>query len=179
MSTNQRHAMRLREKLVVTDESDLFELKPRMTDHLRVSKLTGSTKLSGERDSGRGAEYVEDGSVAMRSGTVEYSKNHPMFGLGFGPKKTENPIGNHLVSGLKPSEALSLPNRPSKDTNKFYKKAKQNSSELAEPRRLATACFGLVRKQQTESYTTQVVDSYPEVEDLLAQATRETRLNAS
>ena len=41
----------------------------------------------------------------------------------------------------------------------------RNSSELDEPRRLPTACFGLVRKQETESYATQVVYSQPEVED--------------
>ena len=51
----------------------------------------------------------------------------------------------------------------------------RNSSELAEPRRLTTACFGLVRKQETESYATQVVDSNPKVEDREAQATREMK----
>ena len=51
----------------------------------------------------------------------------------------------------------------------------RNSSELAEPRRLPAACFGLVRKQETKSYTTKVVDSQPEVEDRGAQATQETK----
>ena len=51
----------------------------------------------------------------------------------------------------------------------------RNSSELAEPRRLPTACFGLVKNQETESYATQVVDSYPGVEDRGAQATREIK----
>ena len=117
MLTNQRQTTRLREEIVVTDESDLYKLKPRMTDHLRVSKLTSSTKLSGERDSGRGAEYVEDGSVAMRSGTVQHSRDRLEFGFGFGPKETIHP------SDLELSETFSLPKRSSKDTNPFYKKA--------------------------------------------------------
>ena len=78
-------------------------------------------------------------------------------------------------TGLEPSETFSLPNRPSKDTNPFHKKATRNSSELTVPRRLPTACFGLVRKQETESHATQVVDSQPEVEDRGAQATREIK----
>ena len=73
------------------------------------------------------------------------------------------------------SETSSLPKRPSKDTNKFYKKTMQNFSELASSRRLPTACFGLVRKQETESYATQVVDSHPEFGVRGAQATRETK----
>ena len=51
----------------------------------------------------------------------------------------------------------------------------RNSSELAKPHRLPTACFGLVRKQETESYATQVEDSQPEVEDRGVQATREMK----
>ena len=51
----------------------------------------------------------------------------------------------------------------------------RNSSELAESRRLPTACFGLVQKQETESYATQVVDSQPEVEGRGAQATWATK----
>ena len=51
----------------------------------------------------------------------------------------------------------------------------RNSSELAEPRRLPTACFGLVWKQETELHTTQVVDLQPEVGDRGAQATREIK----
>ena len=92
-----------------------------------------------------------------------------MFGIGFGPKEID------YLSGLELLEICSLPKRPSKDTNHFYKKAMRNSSELAESRRLPTACFGLVRKQQTESYATQVVDSYPKVEDCGAQATQQTK----
>ena len=82
-----------------------------------------------------------------------------MFGFGFGPQETD------YLSDLRMSETFSLPKRPSKDTNNSYKKANQNSSELAEPRRLPTACFGLVQKQETELYSTQVVDSQPEVEE--------------
>ena len=94
MLTNQRQTTQLREEIVVTDESDLYKLKPRMTDHLRVSKLTSSTKLSGERDSGRGAEYAEYGSVAMRSGTIQRSRDQLEFGIGFGPKETDHTVGS-------------------------------------------------------------------------------------
>ena len=92
---------------------------------------------------------------------------HPMFGLGFGPKETD------YLSDLRTSETFDFPKKPSKDTNNLYKKAMRNSSELAEPRRLPTACFGLVRKQETESYKTQVVDSQPGFEERGAQATQE------
>ena len=51
----------------------------------------------------------------------------------------------------------------------------RNSSELAESRRLPTACFVLIRKQKTESYATQVVDSQPEFGDRVALHTRETK----
>ena len=54
-------------------------------------------------------------------------------------------------------------------------KAMRNSSELAESRRLPTACFGSVWKQETESYATQVADSQPKGEKRGAQATRETK----
>ena len=87
MLTNQRQTKRLREEIVAADESDLYKLKTRMIDHLRASKLTCSTKLLGERDSGRGAEYAEDGSVAMRSGTIQRSRDQLEFGFGFGPKE--------------------------------------------------------------------------------------------
>ena len=92
-----------------------------------------------------------------------------MFGFGSSPRDAV------YLPDLRTSETFSLPNRPSKDTNNFHKKAKQNSSELAEPRRLPTACFGLVRKQEIESYATQVVDSQPGIEDRGAQATQETK----
>ena len=90
MSTNQRQTMRLRKKIVAADESDLNELNTRMTAILRASKLLCSTKLMSGRDSGRGAEYVEDGSVAMRSGIVQHSRDHSEFGFGFGPKETDH-----------------------------------------------------------------------------------------
>ena len=151
MSTNQRQTKRLREEIVVADESDMYKLKPRMIDPLRVSKLTCSTKLISGRDSGKGAEYVEDRSVATRSGTVQHSRDRTWFDYGFGPKETV------YLSGLEPSETFSLPNRPSKDTNLYHKKTMQNSSELALFRRLPTACFGLVQNQETESYATRVV----------------------
>ena len=158
------HTKRLRKTVVSVDGKDANELKPRMIDNLRVSKPSLFHGLSTERESKREAEYVEDGSVAMRSGTVQHSREHPMFGLGFGPKETV------YTSDLRRSETFSVPKRSLKYTNKLYKKAKQNSSELAEPRRLTKACFGLVRKQETESYRMQVVGSQPEVEERGAQA---------
>ena len=169
MSTNQRQTMRLRKKIVAADESDVNKLNTRMTAHLRASKLSCSTELISGRESEGEAEYVEDGSVAMRSGTAQHPRDRPMFGLGFRPKETD------YLSGLEPSGAFSSPNRLSKDTNLFYKKAKQNSSELAKPRRLPTAYFGLVQDQETESYATQVVDSHLEVGVRGAQATREMK----
>ena len=161
--------MRLREEIVVANESDLHKLKPRMIDHLRASKLACSTKLLGERDSGRGAEYVEDGSVAMRSGTVGYSRDRSEFGFGFGPNETDH------AEVLELSGTGCLPNRPSKDMNPFNKKTLQNSSELALFRRSPTASFGSVQVQETESHATYVVDSCYEVEAREAQATRERK----
>ena len=168
MLTNQRQTKRLREEIVVANESD-FKLKPRMIDHLRVSKLACSTKLLGERDSGRGAEYVEDGSVAMRSGAVQHSRDRLEFGFGFGPKETDHAMN------LGESETGGLPNRPSKDKNLFNKKTLQNSSELALFRRSPTAYFGLANSQETESYAAQAVDSHLEAGAREAQATRERK----
>ena len=71
------------------------------------------------------------------------------------------------------SETYSLPKRSSKDTNTYHKKAKQNSSDLAEPRRFPTASFGLSQKQETESYATPVVDSNTESGGCEASATQE------
>ena len=169
MLTNQRQTKRLRKEIVVTDESDLHKLKPRMIDHLRVSKLACSTKLSGERDSGRGAEYVEDGSVAMRSGTVQHSRDRLEFGFGFGPKETDH-YGDSELSGTGCS-----PNRPPRGTNLFNKKTLQHSSELALFRRSPTASSGLVQVQEIESHATHVVDSCYEAEARGAQATRERK----
>ena len=164
---------RLRKKSVSFVGMDMNVLKPRMIDHLRVSKPSLFRGPAPERESKEEAEFVEDGSVVMRSGTVQHSKNRPMFGTSFGLEKTD------YLSDLGSSETSSLPKRPSKDTNLFYKKAMRNSSELAESRRLPTAYFGLNREQQTESTATQVVDSYPRVEDCGAQATQQAprRLN--
>ena len=135
--------MRLREKIVAADESEVNGLNTRMTAHLRASKLSCSTKLMSGRDSGRGAEYVEDGSVAMRSGTVQRSRDRLEFGFGFGPNETDHREDLEL-----PGTGCS-PNRPSRDENLFNKKTLQNSSELALFRRLPTACFGLVQSQET------------------------------
>ena len=45
--------------------------------------------------------------------------------------------------------SLLLLKRRSKDTNNHHKKENQNSSELAEPCRSPTACFGLNRKKRS------------------------------
>ena len=63
------------------------------------------------------------------------------------------------------SGTSSLPNRLSKDKTLYHKKAKQSSSELAVPRRLPTASFGLVRD----------LEIYPEAGSCGAQATQETK----
>ena len=102
---------------------------------------------------------------SMRSGTVQHSRKHPTFDFRFRPKETL------YLSDLGISETYSSPKRPSKETKNFHKKAMRNSSELAEPRGLPSVFFGLVKKEETESYTTEVVDSQPEVEVRGTQAT--------
>ena len=161
---------RLRKKTVSVDGMDVNESKPWMIDHLCVSRPSLFRRPLTERESEEEAEYVEAGSVAMRSGTVQHSRMHPSYGLGFGPEESNDPVG------MKALETFSLPNRPLKDKTNIHKKAKQHSSELAEPRRLPTASFGFVRKQETESNTTQVVDSHPGSGECVAftQRTRET-----
>ena len=89
------------------------ELNPRMIDHLRGRKPPCSTKLSSKRESKGEAEYVEDGSVVMRSGTVQHSREHSMFDVGFGPQETD------YLSDLELSETFSLPKRSSKDPINF------------------------------------------------------------
>ena len=111
-----------------------------------------------ERESTKGAEFVEDGSVVIRSGTVQRSRDRPLFGLGFGPNKN-TPIGR------KTSGIHSSPNILSKDKTFLHKTAKQSSSEFAEPRRLPTASFGCERKQEI----------HPEVGSCGAQATQDTK----
>ena len=76
-------------------------------------------------------------------------------------------------SKIEASEPFGWLKRRSKDTNNHHKKEKQNSSELAKQRRSPTACFGLNRKQEIESYATRVVDSHPENGDCGAKATQE------
>ena len=164
---------RLQQKIVSVVESDEDVPKARMRGLHRVNKLPQSGILPAERDYGKGAECVEGGSIALRLGTVRHSRDRSMFELGFGPKETD------YLSDLELSETFSLPKRPSKDTNNLHKKVMQNSSELAEPRRLPTACFGLVKKQETESYATQVVDSQPSFGDRVALRTREAKRNSN
>ena len=86
MLSNQMQTKRLRKKTVLVGEMDVSELKPRMIDYLRFSKPSLFRGLATERESAGEAEYVEDGSVAMRSGTVQHSREHPMYGLGFWPE---------------------------------------------------------------------------------------------
>ena len=117
MSSNRIQTKQLQKKIVSVVESDMNELKPRMIDHLRISKPPCSTKLTTERDSEGGAKYVEDGSVAMRSGTVQRSKMHVcIVWLGFLPEETNYPVY------IKGSETYSLPKRPRKTQTKFIRR---------------------------------------------------------
>ena len=75
MSTSQPQVKQLRKKIVSVAESDMNELNTWLTAHLRASKPPCSTKLTIERDSEGEAEYVEDGSVATRSGTAQHSRD--------------------------------------------------------------------------------------------------------
>ena len=102
---------RLRKTVVPVAGMDVNELKPRMIDHLRVSKPSLFRGPATERESKGEAEFVEDRSVVKRSGIVQHSREHPMLRLGFGPQETD------YLSDLRMSETFSLPKRPSKDTN--------------------------------------------------------------
>ena len=127
---------RLRKTVVSVAGMDVNELKPRMIDHLRVSKPSLFRGPATERESKGEVEFVEDGSVVMRSGTVQHSREHPKFGFGIEPQETV------YLSDLRMSETFSLPKRSSKDTNNFHKKVMRNSSELDEPRRLPWPVLG-------------------------------------
>ena len=159
---------RLRQKIVSAVESDEDVPKARIRGLHRVNKLPQSGILPAERDYGKGAECVEGGSVALRSGTVQHSRDRLEFGFGFGPKETDH-FGDLELSGTGCS-----PNRPSRDINPFNKKTLQNSSELALFRRSPTASSGSVQVRETELHATYSVDSPYEVEVRGAQATRET-----
>lgn len=110
-------------------------LKTRMTDHLRAIKSSCSPELSIEREFRKGAEYVEDGSVAMRPGAVQHSRYHPVDYSDILSDKTDYPFE------VNKAVPFDLPKSELYCANKFHKKEKQNSFELAEPRRLPTACF--------------------------------------
>ena len=71
---------RLPKKSVSVAGMDMNVLKPRMIDHLCVSKPSLFRGPASERESNGEAEFVEDGSVVIRSGTVQHSRDHPMFG---------------------------------------------------------------------------------------------------
>ena len=66
---------RLRKKSVSVVGKDMSELKPRMIDHLRVSKPSLFRGPATERESDGEAEFVKDGSVVYRSGTVQHSRD--------------------------------------------------------------------------------------------------------
>ena len=108
--------------------------------------------------------------IATRSGAVQHSRYHPVDHdhSGILSEETLYPLE---VQGSVP---FGLPKSEFGRTHKFYKKEKQNSFELAEPR-LPTACFGSNQKPETESYATQVVDSYPNGIDCGAKATQEIK----
>ena len=110
----------------------------------------------------------------MRSGAVHHSRDHPVCNMACGPKETVYPSYD---SGMLSDETINQFDLRHDwiRTEKPYKKEKQNSSELAEPRRSPTACFGSYQKDETESDATQVVGSQPEVRSCGAQATREAK----
>ena len=65
------------------------------------------------------------------------------------------------------SEPFGFPKSEVNRTTKLYKKAKQNSSELEESRRLPTARFG-VSETRDRIICKQVIDSQPEFRDCIA-----------
>ena len=67
MSSSQMQMKRLRKKNVSDAGMDMNVLKPRMIDHLRVSKPSLFRGPASERESKGEAEFVEDGSVVIRS----------------------------------------------------------------------------------------------------------------
>ena len=73
---------RLRREIVSAVRSDQAAQEAQMTVHhcVTMSPDSGGSAV-GRRTRGE-AEYVEGGSVAMRSGTVQHSKDHPMFDFG-------------------------------------------------------------------------------------------------
>ena len=81
--------MRLRKKIVPAVKSDRAAQETQMTEHHCVTMSPDSEGLAVERRTRGEAEYVEGGSVATRSGTVQHSRDRPMFGFGFGPKETD------------------------------------------------------------------------------------------
>ena len=102
MSSRQMPTKRLRKTVVSLFGMDVNELKPRVIDHPCVSKPSLFRGPATERESKGEAEFVEDGSVVMRSGAVQHSREHPMFGFGFGPQETDD------LSDLRMSETFSL-----------------------------------------------------------------------
>ena len=89
MSSNRQPTKRLRKEIVSTVKSDRAVQEAQVTVHHCVTMSPDSGSLAVGRRTGREAEYVEGGSVAMRSGTVQHSTVHPVFGCGFRPKETD------------------------------------------------------------------------------------------
>ena len=98
-------------------------------------------KIVSVEEWGKIAECVEDRSVVIRSGTVQPSRKHPINDSGIWPMRMFIRLKRERRSNLVPK---SQTNR----TSKLYKKAKQNSSELAETRWSPTVYFGLNQKQE-------------------------------
>ena len=122
MSSNRQPTKRLRKEIVSAVKSDRAVQESQVTVHHCVTMSPDSGSLAAKRRTRGEAEYVEGGSVAMRSGTVQHSRDRPLFGLGFGPKE------NDYLEDLEASETGGLPKRPSKDKTLFSKKTLQNSS---------------------------------------------------
>ena len=80
---------RLRREIVSAVRSDQAAQEAQMTVHHCVKMPLDSAIPAAGRETKGGAEYVEGGSVATRSGTVQHSRDRPMFDFGFGPKETD------------------------------------------------------------------------------------------
>ena len=83
---------RLRREIVSAVRSDQAVQEAQMTVHHCVTMPLDSVIPTVERETKGGAEYVEGGSVAMRSGTVQHSRERTMYGSGLGLEETVYPF---------------------------------------------------------------------------------------
>ena len=78
MSSSQQRMKQLRQKIVSTVKQDEAVQETQVTDQHCVTMPLRSKGLADERDSKKGAECVEGGSIAWRSGAVQHSRLHPL-----------------------------------------------------------------------------------------------------